>query len=137
MVNMLSTILERSGYKPLKALTVKKAMEIIGKNHPDLVLLDIMMPDIDGYFMLSMLREDPSTEDLPVVIISAKTDKEDILKGWRLKADGYITKPFELQELIRVIGEVLARTREERRKVRESQVKSLSRELGLSPEEEA
>ncbi len=136
MVDMLSTILERSGYKPLKALTVKKAMEIIGKSPPDLVLLDIMMPDTDGFFMLSMLREDPSTEDLPVVIISAKTEKEDILKGWRLKADGYITKPFELKDLIRVIGEVLARTKEERHMVRKSEVESLRKELGFSAEEE-
>ena len=74
---------------------------------PDLILLDVMLPDGDGFDILASLRRHPSTASVPVVLLSAKTDPDDIVKGLSLGADGYITKPYSKSLLAEVIGRIL------------------------------
>ena len=77
----------------------KEALEFITQEKPSLVLLDLMMPEIDGYEVLRRLRNDPETKDLRVVILSALNSNEDIVKGFNLGANDFITKPIILEKL--------------------------------------
>lgn len=84
--------------------------DALKKDIPSLVLLDIMLPDIDGMQILSLLRNNPKTKDLPVVMLTAKSDRLDKIKGLDSGADDYITKPFDILELISRIKAVLRRS---------------------------
>ncbi|MFW6113675.1 MAG: response regulator [Actinomycetota bacterium] len=84
-----------------------------------------MMPKMDGYQVLVELRSDPSTQRLPVVLLSALDDDEHILKGWVRETDGYVTKPFDPNKLIGTIRTVLDRSYEERTRERARRVDSL------------
>ena len=70
---------------------------------PDLVVLDIMMPGCDGFLVLHALKADPATADIPVVLLSARASDDDIWQGWQAGADYYITKPFNLEELLHFV----------------------------------
>lgn len=125
MVNLLSTVLEFEGFQAIKALSGMEALHMIEEQRPDLVLLDIMMPEMDGFEVLARLRRDPSTEKLPVVILTARTEDRDVFEGWRRGADEYVTKPFDPQRLVEVIRDVLARSYEERLEERVRRVDEL------------
>ncbi|MDY6796235.1 MAG: response regulator [Actinomycetota bacterium] len=114
IVNLLATILEMDGFQPCKASSGEEAFESIDKEPPDLVLLDIMMPEMDGLEFLSRLRSNPMTEQIPVVILTVLSDREDVLEGWLRKADGYVTKPFDPRELEKTLRNVLDRSEDER-----------------------
>ena len=88
------------GCKLLIAKNGHGALTIAGKALPDLILLDIMMPDIDGYEVCRQLKSDPATADIPVIFLSALVDTEDKVKGFHLGAVDYITKPFQPDEVI-------------------------------------
>jgi len=125
MVNLLSTILEIDGFVTRKALSGREALEELAKELPDLVLLDIMMPEMDGFEVLARLRDNPSTEKLPIIMLTARTDDKDIFEGWRRGADEYVTKPFDPRELVMTIRTVLSRSIEERLAERTQRVESL------------
>ncbi len=125
MVNLLSTLLELDGFQPVKALSGREALDLIKADLPDLVLLDIMMPEMDGFEVLSIIREDPKTEKLPVIMLTAKKDDQDIFEGWNKGADEYVTKPFDPRELVRIIQTVLSRTYDERLEERARHVEYL------------
>lgn len=114
MVNLLSTLLEAEGFETKKTQSAAEALEMISGTHPDLILLDIMMPEMDGFKFLAMIRSNPETRLIPVIILTVLADEENILEGFRKEADEYMTKPFDPQELILVIKEVLGRSLEER-----------------------
>lgn len=99
--------LEQAGYKVLMAqdgLTgLQKALEI----HPNLILLDLILPRMNGYLLCEALKNEESTRYIPVVIMSAKTEDEDIKKAKEAGADGYIIKPFTPTELRKKIKEFL------------------------------
>ena len=80
---------------------------------PDLAILDIMLPDMDGYEILKRLRGNPSTRRIPVIMVTAKTTEVDMIKGLDMGADDYIKKPFSVMELITRVKAVLRRTMEE------------------------
>ena len=80
-----------------------EAMDIVKAEQPDLVILDIMMPVRDGYDVLAEIRASPETADLPVVLLTAKRAESDIWEGWSSGADYYMTKPFEVGELMRFV----------------------------------
>jgi len=122
MVNLLSTVLEFEGYRTRKALSGKEALEAISEEPPRLVLLDIMMPGMDGFEVLASLRGDPSTEDIPVIMLTARTDDRDMFEGWRRGADEYVTKPFDPHVLVEVIEKVLSKSYQERLEERAKQV---------------
>lgn len=96
-------ILDMSGYKTMTAENGKKGVELAVKEKPDLIICDIMMPELDGYGVLHMLRKNPETKHIPFVFLTAKTERSDLRKGMEMGADDYITKPFEDIELLRAI----------------------------------
>ncbi len=99
----LQEILEMSGYLALSAADGKSGVELALKEQPDLVLCDVMMPQLDGFGVLNILSKRPETADIPFVFLTAKAEKDDIRRGMNLGADDYITKPFYKDELLSVI----------------------------------
>ncbi len=103
-------ILDLAGYRVLKAENGRRGVEIARKERPDLVLCDIMMPELDGYGVLHMLGRDPATAEVPFVFLSAKAERGDVRKGMELGADDYLTKPFEETELLNAVEGRLRRS---------------------------
>ncbi|WP_439152299.1 response regulator [Winogradskyella sp.] len=102
-------ILELSGYKVLTASNGKSGIMTTKKHLPDIIVCDIMMPEIDGYETLKILSKDKKTKHIPFIFLSAKTEHNDVRKGMNLGADDYITKPFSEDELISAIESRLAK----------------------------
>lgn len=96
---LISKILSRLNITISTAANGREALEFIARNKPSLVLLDLMMPEIDGYEVLRRIRENPETKDLRVVILSALNSNEDIVKGFNMGANDFITKPIILEKL--------------------------------------
>jgi two-component system KDP operon response regulator KdpE len=107
MVRFIRLNLEHDGFQVIEAYNGSQALEQIRSNLPDIVLLDVMMPDIDGFDVLRMIRE---TSIIPVIMLTAKGDEEDRIRGLELGADDYITKPFSPRELVSRVRAVLRRT---------------------------
>lgn len=99
-IMLLKAVLSRAKYKIITATGGNEALEKVAAEAPDLILLDIMMPDIDGYEVLRRLKADPATQDIPVIFLTALHNPEDIVKGFKLGASDYISKPFNHEELI-------------------------------------
>jgi DNA-binding response OmpR family regulator len=97
---LLRTNLEADGFVVLVAGDGRRALEIIESENPDVVLLDIMMPVLDGYGVLERLSKNPH-ERTKVILITAKASSRDRLQGWELGADEYVTKPFDLNSLLK------------------------------------
>ena len=100
---LASRILEREGYQVTASDSGVSALKVLQSAVPDLVLSDIMMPEIDGYEVLQKIRSSPATASLPVIFLSAKSSPADVEKGFALGANHYITKPFSGQDLVRKI----------------------------------
>ena len=109
IVRLMEFILARQGHEMIVAVNVEEALEKIKSQHPDLVLLDIMMPRIDGYEVAQRLRADPATAALPIIMLSAKAQDEDIRKGVEVGVDEYVTKPFTPDHLVQVVTKYLDR----------------------------
>jgi DNA-binding response OmpR family regulator len=105
----LSFILWKEGYQVLCAQTGEEALELARKERPDLILLDLILPGIDGYKVCSILKKNPSTADILVILLTAKKQVEDIVIGLKYYADDYITKPFEPEILLARISAQLRR----------------------------
>jgi len=96
-------ILELAGYKTFTAENGKKGVETALKEKPDVIVCDIMMPELDGYGVLHLLRKNPGVENIPFIFLTAKTERSDFRKGMEMGADDYLTKPFEGIELLNAI----------------------------------
>jgi CheY-like chemotaxis protein/CRP-like cAMP-binding protein len=96
-------ILELAGYKTFTAENGKQGVEAALKEKPDVIVCDIMMPELDGYGVLHLLRKNADTEHIPFVFLTAKTERSDFRKGMEMGADDFITKPFEEIELLNAI----------------------------------
>lgn len=99
--------LEKEGYEVIWEKDGGAALESIKANHPDLVLLDIMMPVMDGYQVLKKMKEDENLKNIPVIMLSAKGQERDIIKGFDLGSEDYIVKPFRPAELVARIKKIL------------------------------
>ncbi len=99
-IKILAHILRSKGYRFAGATGGMQAMKIIEKKIPDLILLDIMMPEIDGYSVCQTLKNDEQTKDVPIIFITAKTDPSDIARGFEAGCVDYIIKPFKAVELL-------------------------------------
>src|SRR5687768_9157804 len=93
-------ILGLANYKVLEAENGKVGVELAKNEQPDLIICDIMMPQLDGYGVLHMLSKNPATSSIPFIFLTAKSEKEDFRKGMNLGADDYLTKPFDDLELL-------------------------------------
>ncbi len=102
-------ILELSGYKTFDCENGKKGLEMAQKFRPDIIICDIMMPEMDGFTMLHMLRKNEATKSIPFIFLTAKTERSDFRKGMEMGADDFITKPFEDVELLNAIETRLRR----------------------------
>ena len=108
MLRLLEFVLGRKGYDIHGVSTGKDAVEYLMSNRPDLVILDVMMPGLDGYEVLSFIRSDDSLAGIPVVMLTARAQLDDIQKGLSLGADAYLAKPFDPEELLSVVESVIS-----------------------------
>ena len=99
----IAEILELSNYTVKTAANGKLGVEMIQKEKPDLILCDVMMPELDGYGVLHIVNQTPETANIPFIFLTAKVDKSDFRKGMNLGADDYLTKPFEDIDLLNAI----------------------------------
>jgi two-component system alkaline phosphatase synthesis response regulator PhoP len=110
IVDLVAYNLEQEGFAVLKAYDGRKAWEVVRAQRPDLVLLDLMMPEIPGMDVCRMIRREASTAALPVIMLTAKSDPVDKILGLEIGADDYIAKPFHVRELIARVRAVLRRS---------------------------
>src|SRR5688572_5860299 len=96
-------ILSLAGYNAYATENGKKGVETAIKQKPDLIVCDIMMPELDGYGVLHLLKKNPDTEHIPFIFLTAKAERSDFRKGMEMGADDYITKPFEDIELLNAV----------------------------------
>lgn len=99
-LQMLGNMLKQCGYSLALASNGMLALEFAKNNLPDLILLDLMMPDMDGFEVCKRLKQDIALADIPVIFLTAKSEKEDIIEGLELGAVDYVTKPFDIKELV-------------------------------------
>jgi len=109
-LKLIGLMLQRRGYEISAARSGQQALEKAVTENPDLVILDVMMPDMDGFEVCRRLRADPATADLPIIIFTAKTMVDDKVTGFQAGADDYLTKPVHPEELASRIEAVLLRT---------------------------
>ena len=106
-------LMEQQGYRVMIAERGEDALDLIYQCKPDLVLLDIMLPGIDGYEVCEIVRLNPNFRKVKIIFLTAKGREEEIAKGLALGADAYITKPFSNTELVAKVKELLEKTNEE------------------------
>jgi len=107
IVTIVRTSFEGQGYNDASAYSGAELLSSLEKDKPDLVVLDIMMPQMDGLEVLTRLKAAPETASIPVILLTAKVQYEDVLGGYKLGADYYITKPFTSTQLINGINLLL------------------------------
>ena len=99
-IQVLGTILKDQGYQLNVAQNGLQALEVVTKVTPDLILLDVMMPELDGFETCKRLKADAATKDIPVIFLTAKVETDDVVNGFELGAVDYVTKPFNPTELL-------------------------------------
>jgi len=108
---LVSVLLQHHGYEVLKALSPLEGLKLVEAHNPDLVLLDVMMPEMDGWEVCRRLRE---TSDVPVLFITAKSGIKDVVKGLEIGGDDYLVKPFDNRELVARVKALLRRRTDQR-----------------------
>jgi DNA-binding NtrC family response regulator len=129
-IQMLMAILKPVGYQLSVATNGRQALEVIEKVGPDLVLMDVMMPDVDGYEACQQIKASPRWRDVPVIFLTAKTDTADIVRGFEVGAVDYVGKPFNGHELLARVSTHL--TLQRLRREMESRNADLARELEVA-----
>ncbi len=107
IITIVKTILEGKGYSVFSASSGAELLNMLKGQKPDLIILDIMMPEMDGLEVLSRLKAVSETATIPVILLTAKVQYEDVLGGYKLGADYYITKPFTSTQLVNGINLLL------------------------------
>src|SRR5215831_9236759 len=106
----LSTLLRFEDFVPLEAENGRMGLDLARREHPDLILCDVMMPELDGYGVLRALQADPQLVSIPFIFLTAKGEKDDLRSGMNLGADDYLTKPVGNRELVEAIEARLRRS---------------------------
>ncbi|MBN1483120.1 MAG: response regulator [Chloroflexia bacterium] len=122
IVKLIAVNLELENFEVRTAYDGFEALDRLQEDRPDLIILDIMMPRMDGWEVLRQVRENESLTDIPVVVLTARTNDADIIQGWQLGADEYITKPFSPVALVKTVQMVLKRSPGERRARRQREI---------------
>ncbi len=107
LLKLESILLSSKGYNVTGVMDGKSALEEVMARRPDLVILDIMLPEIDGFEVCRRIKENPATSTIPVVMLTAKKNSLDVARGTEVGADAYLTKPFKSAKVIEVIEELL------------------------------
>ena len=109
MIDLYRLILNRRGFEVIGADGGREGLDVIRQHLPDLVLLDLMMPDIDGWEVYKQLKAEPATSEIPVIVVTAKAQSIDKVLGLHIaQVDDYISKPFSPQELLDSVEKVLS-----------------------------
>jgi CheY-like chemotaxis protein len=104
IIFVVSKMLEREGYSIVGVNSGEECLEKLGELRPDLILMDIMMPGMDGWEAARRIKADPTTKDIPIVMLTVKGEKEDKLRSFhQSKCDGYLVKPVDRDELVKVV----------------------------------
>ena len=103
----LQLLMEQNGYETLVAFSGEEAMEVVAQHRPDLILLDIMLPVVDGFEVCQRVREKAEWKDIRIVLVTALDRESNVAKGLALGADAYVTKPFANADLIAKVKELL------------------------------
>ena len=106
IVRLVEVNLARAGYNVVVAYDGVEALEVFQKEHPDMVVLDVMMPRMDGFEVLKKLQADPDSRDIPVIMLTAKAQDADIFRGWSSGVSSYLTKPFNPRELLTFVERI-------------------------------
>lgn len=106
IVRLVQINLQKEGYDVVTASNGREALERMAVDKPDLVIMDVMMPEMDGFSALEKLKGDPATADIPIIMLTAKAQDADVFQGWKSGADLYLTKPFNPQELLTFVRRI-------------------------------
>src|SRR4051794_23173856 len=106
IVRLVEVNLQRAGYEVVTAYDGREALEKVKSENPDLVVLGVMMPYMDGFEVLKTLKADPSTAEIPVIMLTAKAQDADVFRGWQSGVDCYLTKPFNPMELLTFVKRI-------------------------------
>ena len=123
---LVQAVLTREGCQVRQAASAAEAFAVMYSAKPDVVLLDVQMPDADGWSVLATIRADPQTASLPVVLCTVKGHPADRARGWQLGCDGYLTKPFTIPGLVDEVMTVTQRTDAERGIVRQHALREIA-----------
>ena len=107
IVRLVQINLQKEGYDVITASNGQEALDRIAADKPDLVIMDVMMPQMDGFEALKTLKSQPETVNLPVIMLTAKAQDADVFEGWKSGADLYLTKPFNPSELMSFVKRIL------------------------------
>lgn len=116
IAELVSVNLQKAGFKTESFFDGRSFFRAIEKSHPDLVVLDLMLPDLDGYEIIKIVRRDERWSDIPIVVLTARVQEMEKILGLELGADDYVTKPFSPKELVARIKAVLRRGKREESK---------------------
>lgn len=106
IVRLVQINLQKEGYDVVTATNGREALEAVAAQTPDLIVMDVMMPEMDGFAALEKLKENPATATIPVIMLTAKAQDADVFRGWQSGADLYLTKPFNPQELLTFVKRI-------------------------------
>jgi Response regulator containing a CheY-like receiver domain and an HTH DNA-binding domain len=131
----ITTLLRYYDYEPVAAENGRVAVEMARREKPDLILCDVMMPELDGYGVLHALQSDPSLARIPFIFLTAKGEKDDLRSGMNLGADDYLTKPVVNADLVRAIESRLRRSEQQMKREFKPDFSSAAPllQLGLTP----
>ncbi len=108
IVRLIQVNLERQGYEVITAFNGLECLEKVKEDRPDLIVLDVMMPEMTGFEVLEKLKKDPETENIPVIMLTARAQDSDVLRGWQSGVECYLTKPFNPMELIAFVKRIFS-----------------------------
>jgi len=130
---LISFNLEMSGFEVLKARDGEEGLAMAGAESPDLIILDLMLPGMDGFKVCSSLKKDPGTKQIPIIMLTARSEDEDIITGLEMGADDYVTKPFSPRILIARVKTALRRIRPEEKENRNGDQRICIHNLVIDP----
>ena len=107
ITKMVESRLKANGYDPIVSNDAATGLEIAIKKSPDLIILDIMMPIINGYNMCSLLKKEEKSKSIPIIMLTSRSEESDKAIGKEVGANAYITKPFNMDDLLKKISELL------------------------------
>lgn len=102
-LEIVKLILEQHSYSVISATNGKSGLEMADKMKPDLIILDVMLPEMNGFEVARAVRNNPAINTIPIIMLSVKTNQEDVEAGYRAGANEYISKPFSLEELVKKV----------------------------------
>lgn len=120
-----------AGHEVLEAPDGERGMELAMRDRPDLIVLDVMLPALDGLSLLRMLRERPETSETPVILLTARAQLDDQTRGWEAGCAEYVTKPFSPVELASIVARAREMTPQDRRLRRDQALSDLARASNL------